>query len=248
MADHVAPTSSKAPRPRYLAIDVLRGIAIALMVVFHFTYDLDHFHFVDVDFHRDPFWLNFRLLIVVLFLGLVGFSLQLATGTRLNFPRYLRRLAMLVGAAALVSLGTYVVFGDKMILFGVLHFIALASLLGLLFRHFYWLNLLLGIGIIAAGMNFQHEWFNAPQWHWIGLMTKRPITLDYVPMIPWFGIVLIGMFSARVVQKYKLLTASAQGGENPLTKVLALGGQHGLLIYLLHQPLLFGALSLVAFL
>ncbi len=217
-----------------------------MMIIFHFTYDLNHFGFVEVDFYRDSFWIHFRTLIVALFLGLVGFSLQVATGERLNPPRYLRRLAMLVGAAALVSLGTYLLFGDKMIVFGVLHFIALASVLGLLFRHLFWSNLLLGTGVIIVGMHIQHEWFNAPAWHWIGLMTQKPVTLDYVPLIPWFGFVLIGMFSARIVQKYRLLVSDPKRKQHPLTKILAFSGRHSLVIYLLHQPLLFGGLFLVA--
>lgn len=229
---------------RYLYIDVLRGIAIVMMIAFHFTYDLNYFHFVDVDFYHDPFWLNFRTLIVTLFLGLVGISLQLATGRALNFRRYLFRLALLIGSAALVSLGSYLMLPERVILFGVLHFIALASVMGLLFRHFYWVNLLLGIGVILLGAQFQYEWFNATAWHWIGLMTRKPITFDYVPLIPWFGVVLIGMFLARVMKKYELLNLIAQRG-NLVTSFLALGGRHSLLIYLLHQPLLFGVLFLV---
>jgi len=79
----------------------------------------------------DPFWLNFRLIIVSLFLGLVGFSLQLTTARRIRIRPYLKRLGLVAGSAALISLGTWLMYGDKMILFGVLHFIALASVLGL---------------------------------------------------------------------------------------------------------------------
>ncbi len=231
---------------RYLAIDVWRGIAIVMMITFHFTYDLNHFRFISADFYHDPFWLNFRTLIVTLFLGLVGISLQLATGRQLNFRRYSTRLALLIGAAALASLGSYLIEPERVILFGVLHFIALASLLGLLFRRLYWANLLLGAGLIALGNQFQHTWFNASAWHWIGLMTHKPMTQDYVPLLPWFGVVLIGMFVACVIERYGLLKASGQGS-TALIRLLALGGRHSLLIYLLHQPLLFGGLYLVTF-
>lgn len=231
---------------RYFYIDVLRGLAIVMMMVFHFTYDLNHFSFVRVDFYYDPFWLNFRTLIVTFFLCLVGISLQLATGRGLTLRRYLFRLFLLTGSAAVVSLGSYIAFPERVILFGVLHFIALASVIGLLFRQLYWTNLLLGAGMILLGNQFQHEWFNQPVWHWIGFMTHNPKTLDYVPLLPWFGVVLIGMFMARVIEKYRLLSVASQGG-NIVTNMLALGGRHSLLIYLLHQPLFFGGFYLAIF-
>lgn len=229
---------------RYFHIDMLRGIAIVLMVIFHFFYDLNYFHYIDVDFDRDPFWRNFRTLIVTFFLLLVGVSLQLATGGGMDLRRYLRRLGLLIVAAALVSIGNYVVMPNRPILFGVLHFIALASVFGLLFRQFYWVNLSLGIGIIVLDIQVKTGLFESPFWYWVGLMKDPPVTSDYVPMMPWFGVVLIGMFLARVIQKYELLSYTAQG-ENAVTRFLALGGRHSLLIYLLHQPLLFGGFYLV---
>ncbi len=234
------------PKGRYLYIDVWRGVAIVMMIVFHFFYDLNNFQYVEIDFNREPFWLYFRTLIVTLFLCLVGISLQLSTGHRLNLPRFLRRFGLLIGAAALVSIGTYLVLPNTPIFFGVLHFIALASVLGLLFRRFFWMNLVLGLGIIIAGIQFQAGLFESPLWYLVGLMRDRPFTSDYVPLFPWFGVVLIGMFLACVIKKYGLLSTSAQGRNN-IVNTLAWGGKHGLLIYLLHQPLLFGGFYLVEF-
>ncbi len=234
------------PDRRYLYIDVLRGVAIAMMIVFHFTFDLNYFRYISVDFYRDPFWLHFRTLIVTLFLGLVGVSLQLATWRGVNVRRYSYRLALLAGAAALVSLGSYLVTPERVIMFGVLHFIAVASVLGLLFRRLFWMNLLLGTALIALDAVFQHRWFDAPAWHWIGLMTHKPVTQDYVPLIPWFGVVLIGMFIGMAIKRYRLLENTRQEG-GWFVRFLALGGRHGLLIYLLHQPVLFGGFYLWMF-
>jgi len=231
---------------RYIHIDAARGFAIVLMVIFHFTYDLNHFNYVEVDFNHDPFWLNFRTLIVTFFLCLVGISLQLATGKGVNQRRYGSRLMLLVAASVAVSFGSYLVFSDKLILFGILHFIVVASVVGLLFRHFYWINLLLGVGLIIFGVQFQHEWFNALAWHWIGLTTQGPATVDYVPLLPWFGVVLIGMFLGNLIERYQLLNRVSQQS-NGLTRSLALGGRHSLVIYLVHQPLLFAGFYLVSF-
>ncbi len=243
MSDNLV-TTNKEPAARYIHIDAARGFAIVLMVVFHFTYDLNHFNYLEIDFNRDPFWLNFRTLIVTFFLTLVGISLQLATGKGMNLRRYGSRLMWLVAAAVAVTFGSYLVFPDKVILFGILHFIAVASVVGLLFRRFYWINLPLGIGLILFGVQFQHEGFNALAWHWVGLASQGPATVDYVPLLPWFGVVLIGMFLGRLIERHQLLNRASQQS-NGLTRSLALGGRHSLVIYLAHQPLLFAGFYLV---
>jgi uncharacterized membrane protein len=227
-------------RERLLLIDALRGIAIVLMIVFHFCFDLAWFRLADFDFYHDRFWLNARTVILSSFLFLVGVSLVLATRNGIDMRRYLRRLAMLVIAAALVSAGTWWLFAERFVFFGVLHFIALASVLGLLFVRWGRLSLLAGIVLIALGNTWQSSWFDEPGRRWIGLMTHKPATEDYVPLLPWFGVVLLGIFAGPALQR---LARRVQAGRLPLAG-LAFAGRHSLLIYLLHQPLLMGALAL----
>ena len=147
-----SPAKSSSTKQRYLIIDVLRGLAIAMMFHYHFSFDLNHFSFIQQDFYRDPFWVNYRTVIVSLFLTLVGVSLSLATRRSFNPKSYFRRLGMLVFFAALVSIASYIQFADRMIFFGILHFIAVASVLGLAFTRFYWTNLILGTGLIILGI------------------------------------------------------------------------------------------------
>jgi uncharacterized membrane protein len=228
---------------RKQVFDLLRGVAIALMVAYHFCFDLNYHGFTQFDFNHDPFWLGFRASILSLFLGLVGVSLVLATVSGFRPVHYFRRLAWLAAAAAVVSLSSFMMFPASWIFFGVLHFILVASLLGLLFLRFYWLNLGLGALLLLAGNTLQLPFFDQPAWQWIGLMTHKPITEDYVPLLPWFGVVLIGLFLGKLAQ-------SSEGGRRlgawhssrPLAKLLALAGRHGLPIYLAHQPLLLGLL------
>jgi uncharacterized membrane protein len=223
-------------------IDGLRGVAIVAMVGFHFCYDLAYLRLADFDFYHDSFWLHARTLILSSFLFLVGVSLILATRRGLNVRRYLFRLAYLVAAAALVSLSTWWLFADRFVFFGVLHFIALASVLGLLFVRAGWLNLALGLAVIAVAYRYQSPWFDETGRRWIGLMTHRPPTEDYVPLLPWFGVVLLGLYAGPALQRLaERLQPNCRG---PLVRSLAAAGRHSLLIYLLHQPLLLGGLSL----
>ena len=234
---------------RYPIVDAARGTAIALMFVYHFIFDLRYYNVVAIDFNHDPFWLGLRTLIVSLFLGVAGISLHLATANGLNQRTFVRRLLQVAGCAALVSLASYMMFPGSMIFFGILHFIAAASVLGLLFYRLFWVNLALGVGLIVFGLTFQHTWFDQPGWQWIGLMTHKPMTEDYVPLIPWFGVVLLGLFMGKLIfprSPGKTVPRFTQWQEkNRFSRLLAFGGRHSLPIYMLHQPVFFAVLYLI---
>lgn len=235
-----------AKQPRFAAIDALRGLAIAMMFVFHFSFDLVYFGYSQQDFYRDPFWLNFRTVIVSTFLSVMGISLYLAHHQGFKRRQYLRRLAYLGLCAALVSISSYVMFPRGVIFFGILHFITVASVLGLFFLRTYWLNLVLGIGLILAGSLISYRLFDHPALQWLGMMTHKPITEDYVPLLPWFGVVLLGMFAANwAYTKGHLARIWQWQGKDALSRGLRFAGRHSLLIYMLHQPIFIGSLYLV---
>jgi uncharacterized membrane protein len=234
-------TGQLSPK-RFLLVDALRGFAIVLMVIYHFCFDLSYFGLASFDFYEDSFWLHMRTLILSLFLGLVGVSLVLAHYRRVNIRRYLRRLSLLVASAALVSLATWWMFAERFVFFGVLHFIAVASVLALLFLRAGWLNLIVGVGLILFAMHYQSAWFDTPGLRWIGLMTHKPLTEDYVPLLPWFGVVLLGVFAGPYALQWSIRGQSDRGSY-AATRWLALAGRHSLIIYLVHQPLLIAALS-----
>lgn len=226
-------------------VDVLRGTAIVMMFAYHFTFDLHYYGVVSADFNHDPFWLGFRAIIVSLFLGVMGVSLHLATARGVNPRAFGRRLLLVAGCAGLVSAGSYAMFPNSMIFFGILHFIAVASVLGLLFWRLFWLNLIVGGGVIVAGLQFQHPWFDLPAWQWLGMMTHKPVTEDYVPLLPWFGVVLIGMFLGKLIYQRENVPAFARWtSRHPVARLLAFGGRHSLPVYMLHQPVFLGVLYL----
>jgi len=232
---------------RYQRIDILRGIAITLMVIYHFSYDLTYFRFLRFDFYHDPFWINFRILIVSLFVGLVGVSLVLATQNGINLRRYARRLGWLVLLSLAITVMSYFMFPGRMIVFGILHFIAFASVAGLLFVRLYVPSLILGIGIILLDLLYQHEFFDQYWIHWLGLTVHRPAAEDYVSVIPWFGVVLIGIFIGQtILRNESLQRIFSVNSDHFLMRGLAFSGRHSLLIYILHQPILFAILWPVA--
>ncbi|WP_457607325.1 heparan-alpha-glucosaminide N-acetyltransferase [Nitratifractor sp.] len=227
------------PSSRLRWLDNFRGIAISLMVIFHFFYDLNYFRFVSIRFLEDPFWLEFRWLIVSMFLFAVGVSLGIVHRRGIRWTSVRHRALLLGGASGAISLITWLLFPAYWIYFGILHFIFVASLLGLPFVGRVRASLLVGGAILLL--------------YWSGLwqetgffeLLKGPLhlpryTLDLVPLLPWMGVVLLGVsFSGAGMQE----RFERQLPTLPLGP-LRWAGRHALAIYLLHQPLLFGGVYL----
>lgn len=231
---------------RFAAIDALRGGAVALMVAYHFCFDLGYYGWIQANFNGDPFWLRSRAFIVSLFLCVVGISLVLANRNGIDRRAWLRRFGILAGCAALASASSYALFPRSWIFFGVLHFIAVASVLGLAFLRWPRLDLVMGIILVVVGLTVELPFFDQPGLQWLGLMTYKPITEDYVPLMPWFGVVLIGLFLGRLALREKRLARlMAWRPKGAPGRSLVFAGRHSLLIYMLHQPLLLGVLYLL---
>jgi len=238
--------NGKGRSPRFAAIDVLRGGAVALMVAYHFCFDLNYYGWMQANFNGAPFWLMSRAVIVSLFLGVAGISLVLSNRNAIDWRAWLRRFGILAGCAALVSASSYALFPRSWIFFGVLHFIAIASVLGLAFLRWPRLDLAMGIILVVVGLTVELPLFDQPGLQWLGLMTYKPITEDYVPLLPWFGVVLIGLFLGRLALREKRLApVMAWRPKGVAGRSLAFAGRHSLPIYMLHQPLLMGALYLL---
>lgn len=232
-------------KPRLAVVDVARGVAIVLMFAFHFCFDLNYFGLAQFDIYHAPFWRYARATIVTLFLLVAGVSLVLAHAGGIRWPAVRRRTLQLVAAAVLVSAGSYLLFPRSYIFFGVLHFIALASLLALPFVRLHWLALFAGVGLLWVGLGYSSPVFDQPLLNWFGLMTYKPITEDYVPLLPWFGVVLLGIFIGSWLRHASCAPVRWQGAGWPWS-ALGWAGRHSLPLYLLHQPLFFALLYLIA--
>lgn len=239
-------TTASTGNPRYELIDVLRGLAIAMMFSFHISFDLNHFGFIRTDFYHNPFWLNYRVVIVSTFLTVMGMSLYIAHHNGLRRDHYLRRLGWLIACAILISIGTYYIFGQRFIYFGIIHFIAVASILALPFIRLYWTNLVLGVAIILISNHVSLDFMDPRYLNWIGLMHGKPFTEDYAPIFPWFGVVLIGIFIARLAYTEQPIPLFSQWhSRQPVFRLLRFAGRHSLLIYMLHQPIFYGSIDLL---
>ena len=227
---------------RIFALDHARSLALLCMAVFHFTFDLMLFGHTQPGLVFTGFWPWFARGIASSFLILVGVSLWLAHRDRIHWRPFMRRFVMVAFAALLITVATYYAMGAQFIRWGILHMIAAGSLIGLAFLRLPMLAVLaVAVAAFAAPHYLKADLFNHASMLWLGLSTQVPQMMDYEPILPWLSPILFGIAFARVADKAGLWASLSRWQPGPIGRALAWPGRHSLAIYLIHQPLLFGA-------
>lgn len=237
---------------RLWEVDTVRGIATILMIAYHFIFDLAFFGAYATNMYASS-WQLFARSIGTTFILVMGISLTL-TYHRLEpeldqkqlFQKYLRRGAMLFGFGLVISVVTYFALDTQFVVFGILHLLGIAAILAFPFLRSRWASLAggvatIGLGIYLGGMDALTPWLL-----WLGVPQFGRTMVDYYPILPWFGFVLLGVFLGytlypRGSRRYALPDLSHTA---PI-RALCYLGKHSLLIYLIHQPILLGILILV---
>lgn len=208
---------------RFHLIDLTRGIAVILMIIFHFTYDLDIFGFVNVEFFRPGFWYYLPRLIVTLFMFSVGVSICMAHPGKIHPRPYLMRLVKIGVAAIIISISTYFMFPKNWIYFGTLHCIFFATILITPLRNRPWISLLLAI--IILGLEQTKYAIPFPE--------MQHASLDYIAIFPWVALSLLG------ITFFHLGWHKLDYPQYYLIKKIQFLGKHSFLIYVTHQIVLY---------
>lgn len=229
---------------RYMPVDLVRGIAILLMIVYHFSWDLTFFGLADFRIFDDPYWIWFAKFIAGLILLVMGVSQVMARVKGVNFRVFVRRLAIIGACAMAVSTGTYLIDPNTFVYFGVLHHIAVASIVLLALANVPSRYLLLLAVLFLAGSGFlSHDVFSAPWLSWVGLWPTARMSVDFLPIFPWLGLPLMGMVIGRWLLKLdEQLAFLKWRSSHPLIRAPYIAGRYSLLIYMIHQPILFAGL------
>ncbi len=227
---------------RLIGVDLARTAALAAMVAYHFAYDLDLFGLIPRGTATTGwFWWHARLT-AGSFIFLAGLSLWLAHGQGIRWAAFGRRLAVIAAAAAGVTVVTHFALPGLTVFYGILHSIAVSSILALAVLR---LPALVTLGLAAAVFwlphAYAHPWFNGVL-IWTGFGTVRPFTADFLPLFPWLAPMLAGVATGRLLQHFGLWQL-LDGQDTPLRRRLAWPGQHSLMIYLIHQPILIGLVA-----
>jgi uncharacterized membrane protein len=244
---HVQQIRSGTPRARFWEIDALRGLAVVAMIVFHFAWD---WAFVN-DARLGEGSRYASGLIAGTFITLLGISIALDrdrvsdTGGS-QWRRAARRFLLIGGAAAVVTLATRLVLPDEFVYFGILHLLAVSTVLvALSARLGPSANALLGLALFVVGWSDLLSGSGpGPFWSIAGWSAPRA-AVDWYPLAPWAGFAFLGFAVGRTLyvsghRRFALHDLSTQ------TTPLRFLGRHALPIYLLHQLVLLPLAFLLA--
>lgn len=233
---------------RIALIDELRGLALINMIVYHFLYDLSAIY------GTGPSWMFstetgiWQEYICISFISIAGISIPMS---RKPFKHGIIVILCAVG----ISVVTYAFMPEQFIIFGVLHLIGISILIYFIFQFVFkrinnilgfivsialivltWntMNGYLGIGDFNIFLPIPENNYLAP----LGITTSSFSSADYFPLLPYFFVFTAGVFLSDWVKRWPLWTKKTH--IRPLEYV----GQHTLIIYLAHQPIILSCLYL----
>ena len=222
---------SQAHKNRLTELDSLKALALVMMLVSNFVSDLSFFKIMEVS-RGDPWWYLARTT-ASLFVCISGVSYYLANRQNASFRIVLKRTQRLLFWALVITIITYFFQPEAYIRFGVLHLLALASIVAFPFTKRPVLGILVGFSLFFLPLSSE------PLSVWFGLRETGFFAVDYFPLNPWLGLFFISMaFAKYIYPEGKSLTSI-----NWPEKWLWLG-RNTLLIYVFHQPFLIAILLL----
>lgn len=232
---------------RYEKLDVLRWIAISMMIVFHINYTLLNIFSIWTLNFSEPFWSIFWLCWWNLFIIISWISFLLWEKKYWDkiCKKYFLYSIFLWITAIFITLFTYFFIREQIIVFWILHFFSLSFLLIIFFRKLKYLNMILWIIILLIPILIQFE-SDTNYLSFIWLHNKYFYSADFWPLIPYFWIFLLSytislyLFEKEILQK--ILSWEKKWYVYTLLKFL---WKHSLIIYLVHVPIIVSLIYLL---
>ena len=232
---------------RYVEIDIVKGIAVMCMIIFHFFYFPNQYGFKEIKYDT-TFLAVLAKIAQVIFITCVGINLYLSKKTSIENKetngeynkKMIKRIIKIALLALCMSLFTKFIFGEKYVKFGILHFIALVSLLLFKFSDNIKIIQILFIGCILltylSSKNPELFNFIPKQLSFVLGFNKDYPSVDHFPILPWILLVFIGIFIGYTLKKYKIETSKSN---NNISKALEKIGNKSLEIYMIHWIILY---------
>ena len=229
------------PKKRYPNVDLIRGMAIFLMFVYHTFWNLNYFELVYFKVASDQVWVWFARFIAGVIIFVMGVCVVISTLNNKKPQINRQRLLVLFLSAGITSLVTFLIIPKGFIFFGILHHIALTSL----FLPFFLklptpiILLLIPVGMMTAIIEKSSAFDNPLLW-WIGFSSSKIISVDFVPIFPWITLSIIGIAFGN--WELKRANSVLKMDWKPARKFKAIQflGRNSLILYLIHQPVFFG--------
>jgi len=229
---------------RIQSIDLIKGIDIFFMVLFNYSVTLDYFRLIPIPSNYLYRYI-FPISIASIFIFMSGVTSYISYERhkeKLTRKYFIRGIKLLF-FAALITLFSYVFVPQYAIFFGILHFFAISSFLIPFFIKYNKLNMIAGLSIILSGVYLQQQTFSFSYLSWLGFVPEKLSTFDYFPLIPWFGVILFGVYYGRYIIK-KTANIRFRG---KISSIFTFLGKHSLTVYLVHQPALILLLTALGF-
>lgn len=242
----------KKPDGRFWEIDLLRGIAIILMIIFHFIYDLNHLKIIYYKLWEGPFDYISKSIAAVFFI-LVGISLTISYNKNkdnISVSDIRRKFALrglkLFFLGLIITGVSWVIIPERFVIFGVLHCIGISIVLAVPFISYKISNIFIGGLLVVFGFILDHLTFDFSWLIPLGFVPPRYLSIDYFPLLPWFGVVLVGLALGNYLypdgqRRFQFKIDPGEG----ISKRICFIGRHSLHVYFLHQPILFAFIFLV---
>lgn len=222
---------------RIWEIDILRAIAIILMVIFHIVYDLNEFVGLDIDY-LSGFWYWEGKTSALMFIFLAGISSGFSKNT-------VKRGIKVLIFAMVITLVTYIFYREQYIRFGILHLLGTSMILFPLLKKMN--NILLFISavfIVLTAISIKSTLVDTSLLLPFGVMYRGFVTLDYYPISPYLSVFILGILAYKMFY-YKGQSIFKFHYEN---EYLSMISKNSLAIYLIHQPVLVGMAIVINFL
>ena len=225
-------------------LDILRGISVVAMIVYHFFWDLGYFNFFEIERITQGLPLLIAQCIGASFLIIAGISFGLSKNSNKFISQFFTRLSTLVIISSIITFVTFLVDRNSFIFFGILHLLAACSIISFLLIRVKNNNILFFLFIFSIILNFSDLTYDFPRYiSWLGFNKEVPITNDFYPLFPWVSFYLFGLWVCEPFKfyhkKYFENSIIYHYQTSYIYKSLQFLGKNSLPIYILHQPIFF---------
>lgn len=231
---------------RFWEIDVARGVAICMMATFHFLWDLNYFELASIALY-EGFWGLFQKATAFTFLFLAGMVIAISHANgKLKTPEdFLRRGIFVFAGGMALTAATLLFYPSEFIYFGILHLIGVSIIFAIPFAARKIEPLIAGILVILTALLIKIQYIQITLLVWLGFAQPWQ-TLDFFPIFPWFGAVLLGIAAANFFYPNAKRSFAVPESKNPIVQALQFLGKRSLPIYFIHQLILFPLAYLIS--